>query len=85
MMTPVLNGASKCAKVKWGRKVIIAGLAELMVNIEKPFVKNSFAAILETVLILLESSTVRLSSTKEAIIDSFDDQDDEEFDYDNLI
>jgi hypothetical protein len=44
-----------------------------MTYLDKDFIKVNFPIIFETLLILLEGSTVKLGLAKEAIIDSLDD------------
>lgn len=44
-----------------------------MTYLDKGFIKVNFPAIFETLLILLEGSTAKINLTKEAIIDSLED------------
>ena len=55
-----------------------------MTYLDKDFIKVNFPIIFETLLILLEGSTVKINLAKETIIDSMEDNEDE-FQYDNLI
>ena len=48
-----------------------------MTYLDKDFIKVNFPIIFETLLILLEGSTVKINLAKETIIDSMEDNEDE--------